>query len=217
MGRGRFAALFVAKTDTERRVVINTVGPVWEGNQVWFILGGGAIFAAWPPLLCGQLLWLLLGDVRVSGRADPATCRVQVSLQAALGAVAQRWDWALFIGGAVPALLFGVAVGNVLLGAPLPADRELFSLYEGTFFQLLHPFALAGWCGVAVHAGCAWRNLAGREGRIPDYLGARPSHSGFWAGVVAIAGYALARLWLAFAITGFQMVGQVVTDGPSNR
>ena len=117
---------FVAKTDTERRVVINTVGPVWEGNQVWFILGGGAIFAAWPPLYAVSFSGFLLGDVRGSGRADPATCRVQVSLQAALGAVAQR----LGLGavhwrrGACAAVRRGR--GQCVAGRALPADREPF-------------------------------------------------------------------------------------------
>ncbi len=81
---------FVGRTDIERRVVINTVGPVWEGNQVWFILGGGAIFAAWPPLYARQLLGLLSRHVRGAGGADPAAGRLQVSLQAARSALARR-------------------------------------------------------------------------------------------------------------------------------
>ena len=73
---------FVGQTDTERRVAINSIGATWEGNQVWFILGGGAIFAAWPPLLCHQLFRLLSGDVRRAGGDDPAPRIVQVPLQA---------------------------------------------------------------------------------------------------------------------------------------
>ncbi|CUX80753.1 MAG: cytochrome d ubiquinol oxidase subunit II CydB [Roseibaca calidilacus] len=206
---------FVAKTDTERRVVINTVGPVWEGNQVWFILGGGAIFAAWPPLYAVSfsgfylamfvvLAALILRPVGFKYRSKRPSARWR-----------SGWDWALFIGGAVPALLFGVAVGNVLLGAPFRLTENLFSLYEGTFFQLLHPFALlAGVVSLSmlVAHGATWLAV---KVESPDIL-ARARRIGFWAGVVAIAGYALAGLWLAFGITGFQMVGQVVTDGPSN-
>ncbi|SUZ31243.1 Cytochrome bd-I ubiquinol oxidase subunit 2 [Roseibaca ekhonensis] len=206
---------FVAKSDTERRVVINTVGPVWEGNQVWFILGGGAIFAAWPPLYAVSfsgfylamfvvLAALILRPVGFKYRSKRPSARWR-----------SGWDWALFIGGAVPALLFGVAVGNVMLGAPFRLNDNLFSLYEGTFFQLLHPFALlAGVVSLAmlVAHGATWLAV---KVDSPDIL-ARARRIGFWAGVVAIAGYALAGLWLAFGITGFQMVGQVVTDGPSN-
>ncbi|WFE75893.1 cytochrome d ubiquinol oxidase subunit II [Roseinatronobacter sp. S2] len=206
---------FVAKTDTERRLVINTVGPVWEGNQVWFILGGGAIFAAWPPLYAVSfsgfylamflvLAALILRPVGFKYRSKRESARWRGG-----------WDWALFVGGAVPALLFGVAVGNVLLGAPFRLTDNLFSLYEGSFFQLLHPFALlAGVVSLAmlVAHGATWLAV---KAESPAIL-VRARRIGFWSGVVAIAGYALAGLWLAFGISGFVMVGEVVTNGPSN-
>ena len=117
---------FVAKTDTERRVVINTVGPVWEGNQVWFILGGGAIFAAWPPLYAVSfsgfylamfvvLAALILRPVGFKYRSKRPSARWR-----------SGWDWALFIGGAVPALLFRRGRGQCVAGRALPADREPF-------------------------------------------------------------------------------------------
>ena len=115
---------FVGKSDAERRVAINTVGPVWEGNQVWFILGGGAIFAAWPPLYAVSfsgfylamfviLAALILRPVgfKYRSKRDSATWR-------------NAWDWALFVGGAVPALIFGVAMGNVLQGVPFHFNAE---------------------------------------------------------------------------------------------
>ncbi|BBU55961.1 hypothetical protein KU6B_22260 [Mameliella alba] len=109
---------FVAKTDVERRVVINTVGPVWEGNQVWFILGGGAIFAAWPPLYAVSFsgFYLAMFVVLAALIVRPVAFKYRSKRDGA--AWRARWDWALFAGGAVPALLFGVAVGNVLLGVP---------------------------------------------------------------------------------------------------
>ncbi len=137
---------FVAKKDVERRVVINTVGPVWEGNQVWFILGGGAIFAAWPMLYAVSfsgfylamflvLCALILRPVgfKFRSKVDDKTWR-------------QIWDMCLFIGGVVPSIVFGVAVGNVLLGVPFHFDDTLRSFYTGTFWQLLNPFGL--YCGV---------------------------------------------------------------------
>ena len=109
---------FVARTDTERRVAINTIGATWEGNQVWLILGGGAIFAAWPPLyavsfsgfylaMFAILFALILRPVGFKYRSKRDSARWR-----------SNWDWALFIGGFVPALIFGVAVGNVLQGVP---------------------------------------------------------------------------------------------------
>lgn len=115
----------------------------------------------------------------------------------------------------MPALLFGVAVGNVLLGVPFRLNENLFSLYEGTFFQLLHPFALlAGVVSLAmlIAHGAAWLTV---KADAPAVV-ARARRFGVIAGLVAIAGYALAGLWLAYGIEGFAMVGTVATDGPSN-
>ena len=110
--------VFAGRNDLERRVIINSVGPVWEGNQVWLILGGGAIFAAWPQLyavsfsgfyiaMFAILVALILRPVafKFRGKRDEPAWRA-------------RWDWALFIGGFVPSLIFGVAMGNVLQGVP---------------------------------------------------------------------------------------------------
>jgi cytochrome d ubiquinol oxidase subunit II len=133
---------FVGKSDLERRVVINTVGPHWDGNQVWFITGGGAIFAAWPLVYATAfsgfywamlaVLWALffrpVGFDYRSKIANP-TWR-------------STWDWGLFVGGSVPPLIFGVAFGNLLQGVPFHFDDNLVSYYTGSFWALLNPFAL---------------------------------------------------------------------------
>ena len=137
---------FLGRTDRERRLLINSVGPVWECNQVWFILGGGAAFAAWPPLYAASfsgfylamlvvLLALILRPVafKFRGKLDNAAWRT-------------IWDWALFIGGFVPTLIFGVAFGNMLQGVPFHFDDDLRPFYTGDFFGLLNPFALL--CGL---------------------------------------------------------------------
>jgi cytochrome d ubiquinol oxidase subunit II len=128
------------------------------------------------------------------------------------------WDWALFVGGAVPALIFGVAVGNVLQGVPFELTADLFSRYEGSyygkFFGLLNPFALlAGVVSLAMLLthGAAWLSLKA-EGAVAQ----RARRIGAATGLVAILGYASAGLWLAFGIEGYAIVGEVVTDGPSN-
>ena len=122
---------FVAKNDTERRVVINTVGPVWEGNQVWFILGGGAIFAAWPPLYAVSFsgFYLAMFVVLAALIVRPVAFKYRSKRESPLWR--SGWDWALFAGGAVPALIFGVAVGNVLQGVPFELTPDLFARYEG--------------------------------------------------------------------------------------
>jgi cytochrome d ubiquinol oxidase subunit II len=206
---------FVAKTDSERRVVINTVGPVWEGNQVWFILGGGAIFAAWPPLYAVSFSGFYMAMFLILAALILRPVGFKYRSKRESFAWRNGWDWALFVGGAVPALLFGVAVGNVLLGVPFRLTESLFSLYEGTFFQLLHPFALlAGVVSLAmlIAHGAAWLTV---KADAPAVV-ARARLIGVVAGLGAMLGYALAGLWLAFGIDGFALVGPVVTDGPSN-
>jgi cytochrome d ubiquinol oxidase subunit II len=209
---------FVGRTDLERRVAINTVGPVWEGNQVWFILGGGAIFAAWPPLYAVSFsgFYLAMFVVLAALILRPVAFKYRSKRP---GAVWRNgWDWALFVGGAVPALIFGVAVGNVLQGVPFELTADLFSRYEGSyygkFFGLLNPFALlAGVVSLAMLLthGAAWLSLKA-EGAVAQ----RARRIGAATGLVAILGYASAGLWLAFGIEGYAIVGEVVTDGPSN-
>ncbi len=209
---------FVAKTDTERRVVINTMGPVWEGNQVWFILGGGAIFAAFPPLyaisfsgfylamfvILSALIFRPVAFKFRSKREDPKW--------------RSRWDNVLVFSGATPALLFGVVVGNVMLGVPFHLTPDLHAIYEGgafgKLFGLLRPFAIL--CGVVslamlVMHGAGWLVLK-TEGAIA----ARARLYGSRAALVVLAGYALAGIWLAVGIDGFAYVTPPAPDGPSN-
>ncbi|BAQ18743.1 cytochrome d ubiquinol oxidase subunit II [Methyloceanibacter caenitepidi] len=210
---------FVAKTDIERRIAINTVGPVWEGNQVWFILGGGAIFAAWPLVYAVSFsgFYLAMFAVLAALILRPVAFKYRSKRDAK--AWRSTWDWALFVGGAVPALIFGVAVGNVLQGVPFRLTPELVSYYEGSsylwkFLDLLNPFALlTGIVSVTMLLthGAAWLAL-----KAEDPVAARARSIGSVTGMVTIAGYALAGLWLAFGFQGYAIVGEAVTDGPSN-
>ena len=209
---------FVAKTDNERRVVINTVGPVWEGNQVWFILGGGAIFAAWPPLYAVSFsgFYLAMFAVLAALILRPVGFKYRSKRESA--AWRSGWDWALFVGGAVPALIFGVAVGNVLQGVPFHLTEDLMPIYDGTFYwkflALLNPFAiLAGLVsfGMLLMHGAAWLTVK-TEGVIAE----RARSIGAIMGLIAMAGFALAGIWLAFGVDGYAIVGAVVADGPSN-
>ncbi|QGA58304.1 cytochrome d ubiquinol oxidase subunit II [Brucella sp. 2280] len=205
---------FVARTDVERRVVINTIGPVWEGNQVWLILGGGAIFAAWPPLYAVSfsgfylamfiiLFALILRPVgfKFRSKRDGETWR-------------NSWDWALFIGGFVPALIFGVAVGNVLQGVPFRLNGDLQIFYEGSFFGLLNPFALL--CGIlsvtmlTMH-GAAWLVLK-TNGVIQARARAYGSVAALLTVILYIVAGAISWLW----VSGYRITSAVVMDGPSN-
>ena len=206
---------FVGRTDAERRMVINTVGATWEGNQVWFILGGGAIFAAWPIvyavsfsgfylamfLVLAALILRPVGFKYRSKRNDPVW--------------RSRWDWALFVGGFVPALVFGVAVGNVLRGVPFRLDGDLRAFYDGSLLGLFTPFALlSGLLSVAmlVLHGAGWLSLKLEQGPALE----RARALGQIAAVLAVLLFAAGGVFVAWGGLGFALPGVVDTQGPSN-
>ncbi len=136
---------FVGRKDKERRIVINTVGPVWEGNQVWFILAGGATFAAWPYLYAISFsgFYLAMFLVLAGLILRPVSFKYRSKVSHPVWRTV--WDWLLFLSGFIPTLIFGVAVGNVIQGVPFHFDETLRAFYTGSFIDLLNPFALL--CG----------------------------------------------------------------------
>src|SRR6202042_1775796 len=114
---------FIGRSDEERRAVLESVEPVWEGNQVWFVLGGGAVFAAWPLLSAASFssLYLAMFLILIALIVRPVGVAFRNKLPDQRGR--DFWDWMLLIAGAVPALLFGVAFGNLFLGVPYHFDE----------------------------------------------------------------------------------------------
>lgn len=205
---------FVGKTDIERRVVINTVGPVWEGNQVWLILGGGAIFAAWPPLYAVSFsgFYLAMFAILAALILRPVGFKYRSKRDSA--AWRGGWDWALFVGGFVPSLIFGVAVGNVLQGVPFRLDDDLRIFYDGTFFGLLNPYALlCGLLSVAmlVTHGAAWLVLK-TEGRVAE----RARAYGQLASFASFLLFVLGGVALYFFVDGYAITSPIDGAGPSN-
>ncbi len=205
---------FVARTDDERRVLLNLSGPTWEGNQVWLVLGGGAIFAAWPAIYAASfsgfyiamiaiLLALILRPVgfKFRGKVDDPRWRAV-------------WDWCLFIGGFVPSVVFGVAVGNLFLGVPFQLDETLRTSYQGNFFGLLTPFALvAGLTSLAMLATQGATVIAARtEGALAD----RARRYGKWAAAATLVLFILGGVVVLFMISGFKVTSVQDMGGPSN-
>lgn len=205
---------YAARTDTERRIVINTVGPVWEGNQVWLILGAGAIFAAWPTLYAtafsGFYLAMFLALAALILRPVAFKFRSKVDHMR----WRSIWDMAIFIGGFVPALIFGVAFGNVIVGVPFRFDDTMRMTYEGDLFGLLNPFALlCGLISVAMlmlHGACYLALKA--SGAVVD----RAVRSGRLAAWITIGLFILAGIWVSLGIDGYTVTSQLMHDGPSN-
>jgi cytochrome d ubiquinol oxidase subunit II len=199
---------FVGRSDVERRVVINTVGPHWDGNQVWFITAGGAIFAAWPVVYATAfsgfywammaVLWALFFrpvgfDYR--SKIHNATWR-------------SSWDWGLFVGGAVPPLIFGVAFGNLLQGVPFQFDQYLVSSYTGTFWQLLNPFALLA--GVVSSAMITMHGGTYLALRTEGAIQRRAVKGALVAAAVMVPAFLAAGLWLRIGgIQGFVITSAI--------
>lgn len=205
---------FAARTDLERRLVINSVGPVWEGNQVWLIVGGGSIFAAWPQLYAVSFsgFYLAMFVILTALILRPVAFKFRSKREEP--AWRARWDAVLFFSGLVPALIFGVAVGNVLQGVPFRFATDMHIHYDGGFFALLNPFALL--CGLVsvammVTHGAAWLQL-----KTAGPVAERARLYGSVAAVAGIVLYALAGVWMASAIGGYRITSAAQMTGPSN-
>lgn len=201
---------FIARGDTERRVVINTVGPVWEGNQVWLILGGGAIFAAWPALYAASFSGFYLAMLLVLAALilRPVGFKFRSKMPGARWRT--NWDWALFVGGAVPALVFGVAMGNLLKGVPFSYDSELRATYAFGLFDLLNPFAIL--CGLVSVAMLLTHGAVYLALKTDAEVARRARTASRYAALAWVLLFALAGLWLwqgrfGFAITAGALPG----------
>jgi len=205
---------FLGRDDDERRVMINTVGPHWEGNQVWFVLAGGAIFAAWPLVYAaafsGFYVALLLVLFALFFRPVGFDYRSKVDDPRWRSA----WDWGLFAGSAVPALVFGVAFGNLLQGVPFHLDGNLRAHYDGSFFGLLNSFALL--TGVVSLSMLVMHGATYLQMRTEGELLERARGAARLAAIVLIVTFALAGLWLGFGIDGYRIASIPALDAPSN-
>ena len=196
---------FVGRSDTERRVVINTIAPHWDGNQVWFVTAGGAIFAAWPFVYATAfsgfywamlaVLWsLFFRPVGFDYRSKVEDPRWRAF-----------WDWGLFVGGFVPPVIFGVAFGNLLQGVPFHFDDTLRVFYEGSFWALLNPFALL--CGLVSASMILLQGATYLMLRTEEKMAERARTAAMLFGVLTIVLFVLGGLWVG------HLDGYVITAG----
>ena len=194
---------FLGKDDTERRIIINTIGPTWEGNQTWFITAGGTLFAAWPLVYAaafsGLYIALIVALFALFFRPVGFDFRSKVADPRWRNA----WDWGLFIGGFVPPLILGVGMGNVLQGIPFRYDDLMRLENTGSFFQLLNPFGLlSGVLAVAMLAmhGATFLHMK-TEGVIAD----RARRMAMGAAALTIVLFAIAGIWTATVLPGYRI------------
>lgn len=201
----------VGHNDEERRVMINSMAPHWDGNQVWLITAGGALFAAWPPVYAaafnGFYLALMLTLFALFLR--PLAFDYRSKLDSPVWR--SRWDWMLTIGSAVPALIFGVAFGNLLQGVPFQFDDILRLDYQGGLLGLLNPFALlAGLLSLLMFVthGAAWLQM-----KTEGELRARSAAIGTLTALVCAGLFLVAGVWLMFGVDGYQVTSVIDTQG----
>jgi len=205
---------FIGRTDEERRAVLECIEPVWEGNQVWFILGGGAVFAAWPLLYAASFssLYVAMLLILMALIVRP----VGFSFRNKLTEPRWRnfWDWTLLFAGAVPALLFGVAFGNLFLGVPFHFDDMMRPVYSGGFFNLLQPYALLA--GVVSLSMLLLHGASYAAFKAGEPMSARAAAIGRVAALVFVITFVAAGAWLAFGPDGQRIGSGADPMGPSS-
>ncbi len=171
---------FIAKSEEERRTLVRAVGPFWDGNEVWLLTGGGALFAAFPHVYATVFSGFYLALMLVLYALILRAVSFEFGHRVESAKWRRAWDWVFFGGSLIPALLTGVAVGNVMRGVPLNAQME----FTGNFFTLLNPFALVvGLAGLAMFVlqGAAYLTV-----KTNGALAQRARNAGIWAWVALI-------------------------------
>jgi cytochrome d ubiquinol oxidase subunit II len=202
---------YVGRSDAERRVALNVIGPHWDGNQVWFILGGGAIFAAWPLVYATAfsgfyivmllLLWSMI--------LRPLGFEYRSKLPSA--GWRRVWDVALFLSGLLPMVVFGAAIGNVLQGVPFHFDWRLTSFYTGSFLWLFNPFAVL--CGLMSVALAIYMGGTCLASGADDPIGSRARRAAIAGGLAALAVFTIAGFWVS-TMDGFKLVAAPLPGVP---
>ncbi len=205
---------WLGRNEDERHALLAAIEPVWEGNQTWFILGGGAVFAAWPLVYAASFsgLYLAMFLVLVALILRPVGFTFRDKLRDARWRA--TWDTALTVGGALPALLFGVAFANLFLGLPFRFDAWHRVSNDGGLFSLLHPFALLG--GVMSLAMLVMHGNAYAALKVGEPMAGRARRLGQLAALTFLIAFIAGGLWLAIGIPGFRIVGAIDTAGPSD-
>ncbi|MER2497136.1 cytochrome d ubiquinol oxidase subunit II [Vibrio neptunius] len=212
MGVGALVPV-IGKNDTERRVMINSIAPHWEGNQVWLVTAGGALFAAWPlvyatsfsgfylaMILTLAALWLRPLGLSYRSKIEDTKWR-------------QTWDICISISGFVPPIIFGVAFGNLLQGVPFQLTEFLMPTYHGSFFGLLNPFALL--CGLVslfmiLMQGATWLQM-----KTTDEVHDRSRSVAQIMGLLTVATFVAAGFWIQ-SIDGYVITSAIDHNGASN-
>jgi len=213
MGVGMLTRV-LGRSDTERRVMINSIAPHWDGNQVWLITAGGALFAAWPMVYAAAFSGFYVAMILVL--ASLFFRPVGFDYRSKIEDVRWRgmWDWGIFIGSFVPPLVIGVAFGNLLQGVPFHLDGDMRLFYTGNFFQLLNPFGLLA--GVVSVAMILTQGATYLQMRTVGELHLRARATVQIAALVTLVCFALAGVWVVYGIDGYVITSAMNHHAASN-
>lgn len=204
---------FLGKNDDERRVIINSIGPTWEGNQVWFILVGAALFAAWPIVYAvffsSMYFVMLLMLFALLLRPIGFVYRSKLSSQKWL----DNWDKALFAGSFIPALVFGVAFGNLLKGIPFQLENDMRMIYFGNFWGLINLFSLL--VGVISLSMFVMHGAVYLQLKTVGVIYQRAKKIVFISALITLVLFALAGYWITF-LDGYHITSEVFPNAYSN-
>ncbi|NLQ16916.1 cytochrome d ubiquinol oxidase subunit II [Marinomonas sp. M1K-6] len=199
----------IGGTDSERRIMINSIAPHWDGNQVWFITAGGALFAAWPVVYATSFSGFYFAMMLVLAALFFRPIGFDYRSKLENSTWRTSWDWGIVFGSAVPPIIFGVAFGNLLQGVPFEFDQYLRVTYTGSFFGLLNPFAIL--CGLVslmmlMTQGGAWLQM-----KTDGNLHRKACIATTVTGTLAAVFFIIAGIWLAYGIDGYVLTS--VIDG----
>ncbi len=213
MGVGMLTRV-IGRTDTERRIMINSIAPHWDGNQVWLITAGGALFAAWPTVYAAAFSGFYIAMILVLASLYFRPIGFDYRSKLADNRWRGMWDWAIFIGSFVPPLVIGVAFGNLLQGVPFHMDEYLRLFYTGNFFMLLNPFALLA--GIVSLTMILTQGAAYLQMRTTGDLHLRTRTVTHVATLVMMVCFLLAGIWVAYGIDGYVLKSVIDHHAASN-
>ncbi|EGZ7021444.1 cytochrome d ubiquinol oxidase subunit II [Cronobacter sakazakii] len=213
MGVGMLTRI-LGRTDTERRVMINSIAPHWDGNQVWLITAGGALFAAWPLVYAAAFSGFYVAMILVL--ASLFFRPVGFDYRSKIEDMRWRnmWDWGVFAGSFVPPLVIGVAFGNLLQGVPFHFDKYQGMFYTGNFFQLLNPFGLLA--GVVSVAMILAQGATYLQMRTTGELHLRSRTTALISALVMMVCFVLAGVWVMYGIDGYVVTSAIDPRAASN-
>ncbi|ACT07731.1 cytochrome d ubiquinol oxidase, subunit II [Dickeya chrysanthemi Ech1591] len=213
MGVGVLVRL-MGRNDVERRVMINSIAPHWDGNQVWLITAGGALFAAWPMVYAAAFSGFYIAMILVLASLYFRPVGFDYRSKIEDPRWRNMWDWGIFIGSFVPPVVIGVAFGNLLQGVPFHVDEYLRLYYTGNFFQLLNPFGLLA--GIVSLSMIVAQGATYLVMRTTGDLHFRAKKVAQFSSLALTVTFALAGVWVVYGIDGYAVTSVINTAGESN-